>query len=152
MKKENPTQNSSPEDLKLKEIKIISILGIVFSAVTVGSGILVMFLGGMLLSFLTAKGEGGWGILGIPVFFIGILVLFIGIAKLISYLLLTRIKKPGWFMVIILEGLSLIYRLYFTIEGFGIFFTLPLLWSLIVILFLTIRKKVFFPNPRTGRV
>lgn len=131
---------------KIKGIKVISIVGIVFSAVTAGTGILIAFFGGMFLSYLTAQAEGGWGILGIPLLLLGVLVFLVGIVKLAGYVMLIKMKKSGWFTVVVLETLSLIYKLYFAIEGFAIFFLLPLIWSLIVIVYLIIQKKLFFPD------
>lgn len=129
-------------------IKIISIMGIIFSLVTALLGILLIFSGGILLKSLITGEESGWGILGIGTSIIGLGLLLTAVIRLVGYIMLLRMNKVGWIMVIILEAICLIYRFYLTLQGFAILFALPLLWSFVVLIVLGVKRKLFFSEER----
>ncbi|HMB00499.1 MAG TPA: hypothetical protein VKS21_05885 [Spirochaetota bacterium] len=125
------------------QIKAIAVTGIILSALVLVAALLLIIYGQIFISVLYNKAESGWGFLGIGLFILGILILGLASARLTAYILLWRMQKSGWLLVIMVESLSLIYRIYFVINSFTFLLLLPLLWGVGVIIYLILFKSSF---------
>ncbi|TYB32077.1 MAG: hypothetical protein FXF47_00855 [Candidatus Mcinerneyibacterium aminivorans] len=124
-------------------VKIISILGIIFSITNIVIALLIIFSGGVFISSLFGGSESGWGILGFGISFIGILILAYSVLKLTGYIKLFKFKHTGYVLVMIVEIFTAASGVILIFSGYWILFILPFIWSLFVIIYLY-RKKTFF--------
>ena len=134
------------QELKKKNtgIKIISVLGIIFSVFTVLAGLLVLFAGGVLTTTLTSNVEPGWGILGLGTILFAVIILGISIPKLVGYIMLGKVKRAGWILVILFELITLLCKGYFIVDQLDFPVLFSMLWPTLVIIFLIVRRNSFF--------
>ncbi|UCD04202.1 MAG: hypothetical protein JSW73_00960 [Candidatus Woesearchaeota archaeon] len=118
-------------------VTIIAVLGILGALITILGG-LGASVGGTFLSTFSGGTVAGL-ISGALLIALGIVLIIVGIIWLVSYYWLFKMKKLGWQLVIIFGIISLILN----IIGFAAASKLGIVLTVIIIVYLWIKKDLF---------
>lgn len=150
-RKKSPPAHPDGEAPSKSPLKIIGVIGIILSWLTVIGALGFLIYGAIISTALFSGVEPGWGILGIGMVLMGFAVLVYGLIRLAGYRRLKRYMRSGYLIVLAAELVGTLFKTYLIIDGFAVLAAIPLAWSLFVVIYLLKHKTEFkiqdLPNP-----